>query len=173
MCDLPFVFFSDPELMPVLAGTLLAACYGCEQNKGVVQLELSMDMLLSLLRSCRNILPTVKSNSNPEILSIEDSSEANQQGSDFKSQGERSSRYNGRRVSGGKASALGNSLRVGKIRNQRDGKTTMKACEETNAGQNLPVLGTSIMLFCRFPSSFIDRAEQFFSARITNVGGEM
>ncbi|KAJ4713125.1 S phase cyclin A-associated in the endoplasmic reticulum [Melia azedarach] len=59
VCDLPFVFFSDPELMPVLAGTLVAACYGCEQNKAVVQQELSMDMLVSLLRSCRNVLPAV------------------------------------------------------------------------------------------------------------------
>ncbi|XVF50040.1 hypothetical protein PTKIN_Ptkin04bG0063100 [Pterospermum kingtungense] len=173
VCDLPFVFFSDPELMPVLAGTLLAACYGCEQNKDVVQQELSMDMLLSLLRSCRNILPTVRSNSNPEILSGEDLSECNQQGSELKrSQGDiplRSSRYNTRstRISGGKGSALGNTLRVGKMRNQRDCKSA-KTCEET-IRQNFPVLGTSIMLYCRLPSSFIDRAEQFFSAEITNV----
>ncbi|XP_022728436.1 uncharacterized protein LOC111283970 isoform X2 [Durio zibethinus] len=173
VCDLPFMFFSDPELMPVLAGTLLAACYGCEQNKGVVQQELSMDMLLSLLRSCRNILPTVRSNSNPEILLGEDLSDCNQQGSDFKRfQGDiplRSSRYNARstRISGGKGSGLGNSLRVGKTRNQRDCKSS-KTCEETIIRPNLPVLGTSIMLYCRFPSSFIDRAEQFFSAGITN-----
>ncbi|XWS60483.1 hypothetical protein CRYUN_Cryun07bG0039900 [Craigia yunnanensis] len=173
VCDLPFVFFSDPVLMPALAGTLLAACYGYEQNKGVVQQELSMDMLLSLLRSCRNIVPTVRSNSNPEILLGEDLSECNQQGSDFKrSQGDiplRFSRYNTRstRSTGGKGSALGNSLRVGKIRNQRDCKST-KTCEETIIRQNLPVLGTSIMLYCRFPISFIDRAEHFFSAEITN-----
>ncbi|OMO52999.1 hypothetical protein COLO4_36885 [Corchorus olitorius] len=175
VCDLPFVFFSDPELMPVLAGTLLAACYGCEQNKDVVQQELSMDMLLSLLRSGRNMLPTVRSNSSPEIFSGEDFSEGNQPGSDIKrSQGERSSRFHARstRVSGGKGSALGNNLRVGKMRSQRDSKSA-KASEETIPRQNFPVLGTSIMLFCRFPSSFIDRAEQFFSAGITNMGGEV
>ncbi|XVF08971.1 hypothetical protein REPUB_Repub07fG0050400 [Reevesia pubescens] len=175
VCDLPFMFFSDPELMPVLAGTLLAACYGCEQNKGVVQQELSMDMLLSLLRCCRNILPAIRSSSNTEILLGEDLSECKQQGSDFKrSQGDiplRSSRYNTRntRVSGGKSSALGNSLRVGKMRNQRDCKST-KICEEAIMRQNLPVMGTSIMLYCRFPSSIIDRAEQFFSDGITDMG---
>ncbi|GMI67380.1 hypothetical protein HRI_000407300 [Hibiscus trionum] len=179
VCDLPFMFFSDPELMPVLAGTLLAACYGCEQNKDVVQQELSMDMLLSLLRSCRNILPTARSsNSNPEILLADDSNESNQQGSDLKrSQGDtplRSSRYNTRntRVSGGKGSAVGNSLKFGKMRNQRDCRS-IKTCEETTIGHNtnnLPVLGTSLMLYSRFPSSFIDRAEQFFSAGISDDG---
>ncbi|KAK8493203.1 hypothetical protein V6N12_008703 [Hibiscus sabdariffa] len=179
VCDLPFVFFSDPELMPVLAGTLLAACYGCEQNKDVVQQELSMDMLLSLLRSCRNILPTVRSsNSNPEIPVADDSNECNQQGSDLKrSQGDiplRSCRYNTRntRVSGGKGSAAGNGLKFGKMRNQRDCRST-KTCEETTIGHNtnnLPVLGTSLMLYSRFPSSFIDRAEKFFSAGISDNG---
>ncbi|KAK8692969.1 hypothetical protein V6N13_070570 [Hibiscus sabdariffa] len=179
VCDLPFVFFSDPELMPVLAGTLLAACYGCEQNKDVVQQELSMDMLLSLLRSCRNILPTVRSsNSNPEIPLADDSNECNQQGSDLKrSQGDiplRSSRYNTRntRVSGGRGSAVVNGLKFSKMRNQRECRST-KTCEETTVGHNtnnLPVLGTSLMLYSRFPSSFIDRAEQFFSAGISDNG---
>lgn len=53
ICDLPFAFFSDPLLMPVLVGTLLAICYGSEQNRDVVREELSMDMLLSLLKSSR------------------------------------------------------------------------------------------------------------------------
>ncbi|KDO54573.1 hypothetical protein CISIN_1g0362002mg, partial [Citrus sinensis] len=89
VCDLPFVFFSDPGLMPILAGTLVAACYGCEQNKGVVQQELSMDMLLSLLKSCRNVLPVTQPNSTLENLSVDDSSECNQQSSESrKSQGD-------------------------------------------------------------------------------------
>ncbi|KAK0586124.1 hypothetical protein LWI29_001465 [Acer saccharum] len=117
ICDLPFVFFSDPELMPILAGTLVAACYACEQNKGVVQQELSMDMLLSLLRSCRNVLPAVRSNPTLENLTMDDSSESNQQGSELrKSQGD------------------------------------------------IPL---------RFPSNFIDKAEHFFSAEITNAGDEV
>ncbi|KAE8693946.1 Detected protein of unknown function [Hibiscus syriacus] len=178
VCDLPFVFFSDPELMPVLAGTLLAACYGCEQNKDVVQQELSMDMLLSLLRSCRNILPTVRSsNSNPEILLPDDPNECNHQGSDLRrSQGDvplRSGRYNTRntRISGGKGRSVGNGLKIGKMRNQRESRST-KICEETTIrhDNNLPVLGTSLMLYSRFSSSFINRAEQFFSAGISNEG---
>ncbi|GLU12453.1 hypothetical protein SLE2022_291330 [Rubroshorea leprosula] len=169
VCDLPFTFFSDPELMPVLAGTLLAACYGCGQNKAVVQQELSMDMLLSLLRSCRNVLPTIQSNSTLENLPAEDSNESNQQGSDSrKPQGDislRSGRYNARntRLSLGKGAGLGNSLRVGKNRSQRDIKPA-KNLEESVMKQNLPVSETSVMLHYRFPSSFIDRAEQFFSA---------
>ncbi|GMJ04940.1 hypothetical protein HRI_004163200 [Hibiscus trionum] len=178
VCDLPFVFFSDPELMPVLAGTLLAACYGCEQNKDVVQQELSMDMLLSLLRSCRNILPTVRSsNSNPEIPLADDPNECNQQGSDLRrSQGDiplRSGRYNTRntRISGGRGSTVGNGLKFGKMRNQRESRSA-KTCEETTIrhNNNLPVLGTSPMLYSRFPSSFINRAEQFFSAGVSDEG---
>lgn len=53
ICDLPFAFFSDPLLMPALVGTLLAVCYGSEQNRDVVREELSMEMLLSLLKSSR------------------------------------------------------------------------------------------------------------------------
>ncbi|XP_057869266.1 uncharacterized protein LOC131076214 isoform X1 [Cryptomeria japonica] len=56
ICDLPFAFFSDPQLTPVLVGTLLAVCYGCEQNRDVVQQELSMDMLLVLLKSSKQDL---------------------------------------------------------------------------------------------------------------------
>ncbi|KAH7436114.1 hypothetical protein KP509_05G003300 [Ceratopteris richardii] len=53
ICDLPFAFFSDPSLMPALVGTLLSVCYGSEQNRDVVREELSMEMLLSLLKSSR------------------------------------------------------------------------------------------------------------------------
>lgn len=166
---MPFVFFSDPELMPILASTLVAACYGCEQNKGVVQQELSMDMLLSLLKSCRNVLPVTQPNSTLENLSVDDSSECNQQSSESrKSQGDsslKSSRYNGKsaRLSLGKGSALGNSMRIGKMRNQRDSKGT-KTCEDMTPKRNPQTL----MLHSRFPSRFIDKAEQFFSAEITN-----
>ncbi|KAG0561411.1 hypothetical protein KC19_9G062600 [Ceratodon purpureus] len=50
MCDLPFAFFSDPKLTPILIGTLLSVCYGSERNRDVVQQELSMDMLLTFLK---------------------------------------------------------------------------------------------------------------------------
>jgi hypothetical protein len=52
VCDLPFAFFSDPELMPILAAALIAVCYGCDQNRSVAQQEISTDMLRSLLKSC-------------------------------------------------------------------------------------------------------------------------
>lgn len=153
VCDLPFVFFSDPELMPVLAGTLVAACYGCEQNKGVVQQEISTDMLLSLLRSCRNILPAVRSNSNLDTFPADDVPL-------------RSGRNNTKstKVILGKGGGSGNSMRIGKMRSHRESKVT-KSYEETALKHNLPVSETSsMMLHCRFPISFIDRAEDFFSS---------
>ncbi|GAV68281.1 hypothetical protein CFOL_v3_11784 [Cephalotus follicularis] len=178
VCDLPFMFFSDPQLMPVLAGTLVAASYGCEQNKDVVQQELSMDMLLSLLRSCRNVISTVRSNPTLQDLTIEEANESNQQGSELrKSQGDisvRSSRYGARnpRISLAKGAALGNSIRYGKIRNQRDGKPT-KSGEELALKNNLLASETSMMLHYRFPSDFIDRADQFFSAGSINMGNRV
>ncbi|PIA39481.1 hypothetical protein AQUCO_02600138v1 [Aquilegia coerulea] len=39
VCDFPFLF-RDPELMPILAGTLVSVYYGSEQNRDVVQQEL-------------------------------------------------------------------------------------------------------------------------------------
>lgn len=178
MCDLPFVFFSDPDLMPVLAGTLVAACYGSEQNKGVVQQEISIDMLLSLLRSCRNILPSVQSNSTLDNSRGDDSSEINLLGPECKKSLVESplrySRNNARsaRAYLGKAGSLVNCIRNGKMRNQRDGKT-MKASEEMALKQSLLASETNtVMLHSRFPSSFIDRAERFFSAGSRNVGDE-
>ncbi|KAF6997517.1 hypothetical protein CFC21_013731 [Triticum aestivum] len=51
--DLPFAFFSDPELMLILAAAPIAVCYGSDRNSSVVFEEISSDMLRSLLRSCR------------------------------------------------------------------------------------------------------------------------
>lgn len=167
ICDLPFVFFSDPELMPILASTLVAACYGCEQNKGVVQQELSMDMLLSLLKSCRNVLPVVQSSSTLENLVIDEGSEVIR-----KYHGDiplRTNRPRTTRVSVGKGGILGNSMRAGKARNLRDAKGN-KVSEDTNLKNN-PARSTetSLMLHCRFPSNFVDKAEQFFSADTANL----
>ncbi|XP_010663301.1 uncharacterized protein LOC100262175 isoform X2 [Vitis vinifera] len=180
VCDLPFVFFSDPELMPILAGTLVAACYGCEQNKGVVQQEVSMDMLLSLLRSCRNALPGVRSNSILDSTRMDDSSECNTVGPESRKLlmdvSLRPSRHNARSTRGilGKGVASGNSLRLGKMRNQRDSKG-LKTCEEMALKHNMqaPETPSALMLHFRFPSSFMDRAEQFFSAGTASVGDEV
>lgn len=53
MCDLPFAFFSDPKLTPILIGTLLSVCYGSERNRDVVQQEMSMDLLLGFLKTSK------------------------------------------------------------------------------------------------------------------------
>ncbi|KAM1186535.1 hypothetical protein FF1_015677 [Malus domestica] len=162
VCDLPFVFFSDPELMPILAGALVGACYGCEQNKGVVQQEISTDMLLSLLRSCRNVLPSVKSNSNL------DNSQAD--GVPLKSGRNNAKSTISTRLSSVKGGASGNSLRIGgKMKSHRESKAT-KSPGETAEKDNLPVSDTSsVMLHSRFPISFIDRAEDFFSTGTPGV----
>lgn len=155
VCDLPFVFFSDPELMPILAGTLVAACFGCEQNKGVVQQELSTDMLISLLRSCRNGSPN-----NPPT---ESHSECNQLGSESRKllvQGEmplRSSRYNGKStlISSGKGgSASGISFRTTKMRNQKDSRA-LKLSEEMSVkkSQSPSETSSTSMLHSRFSGS--------------------
>jgi hypothetical protein len=64
MCDLPFAFFSDPKLTPVLIVTLLAVCYGSERNRDVVQQELSMDMLLTFLKRSREKITQVTESEN-------------------------------------------------------------------------------------------------------------
>ena len=70
--------------MPILAVTLVAVCYGCEQNKFVVQQELSVDMLLSLLRSCRNAAPATQLNSTLDNSTTDESGECNQLGTEIK-----------------------------------------------------------------------------------------
>ncbi|XP_057995374.1 uncharacterized protein LOC110656896 [Hevea brasiliensis] len=173
--DLPFVFFSDPELMSVLGGMLVAACYGCEQNRSVVLQELSMDMILSLLTSCKSVSQAVGANQTMENLPIKDSGESNRQNSELKkSHGDipsRSNRYNTKstRVSLGKATVLGNGVKSGKMRSHRDSKAT-KIGEEMALKHSPLAPETSLMLHSRFPSSFLDRVEQFFSAGIASMG---
>lgn len=141
--------------MPILASTLVAACYGGEQNKGVVQQEISTDMLLSLLRSCRNIPAEFSDNPlNGELKKVQVDLPL------------KASRHNFRnaRLSLGKSGALGNSTRNGKCRNQRDGKAT-KSNDDMGPKPNMPASETSsMMLHCRLSLSFIDKAEHFFSS---------
>lgn len=149
--------------MPHLAATLIAACYGCEQNKLVVQQELNVDMLLSLLRSCKNASSTSQFNSASDSSPADESNEQNQVGSEFKKPHidvpMKQSRANGKgaRNSLGKSGAMGNGIKVSKMRTQKDSKV-MKNNEEY-----LPE-ASSLMLHCRFPNSFVDKAEQFFTA---------
>ncbi|KAL9266891.1 S phase cyclin A-associated protein in the endoplasmic reticulum-like protein [Drosera capensis] len=172
ICDLPFVFFSDPELMPILGGAIIAACYGCEQNKVVVQQELSTEMLLSLVKSCRNrSSPAIRSLSPPFLRQRDDSVDGTLSISEpRKPQAEASSkggRANGRasRASLLKPAALGNSRRVGKLRNLTESRLT-RSNGEVNLKQKETSVGAAaaspMMLHSRFPGSFIERAEQFF-----------
>ncbi|KAK9158020.1 hypothetical protein Scep_004594 [Stephania cephalantha] len=169
VCDLPFAFFSDPELMPTLAATLVAACYGCEQNRVVVQLEISTEMLLSLLASCRKGLSAVGSNSpQQEDTAICNLLECNLSGLDpRKSQADmsvRCSRSNLRsaRPSITKLGPNGSSSRGSKLRNHKDGKTTKTSEIKNDLIGSGP--SSTIMLHNRFSSSFVDKAENFFSA---------
>ncbi|XP_071715472.1 uncharacterized protein [Rutidosis leptorrhynchoides] len=152
VCDLPFVFFSDPDLMPVLAGTLVAACFGSEQNKAVVQQELSIEMLVSLLKSCKNVSLT---SSSP----VEEPAESTQSGPESKKlHGDSSLQRSNRRISRVQSARNGNNNRNVKIRNQKEGsKTTIRVCESNSESCS------NLMLYSRFPPSFIDRAESFFS----------
>jgi hypothetical protein len=57
LCELPFPYFSDTSLQPLLFGTLLSACYGSDRNRDVVERELSADMLLGFLQSSAAEIP--------------------------------------------------------------------------------------------------------------------
>ncbi|KAF9593065.1 hypothetical protein IFM89_020072 [Coptis chinensis] len=180
VCDLPFVFFSDTELMPILAGTLVSACYGCEQNKGVVQQELSTEMLLSLVGSCRSgSLATIAPADNTMTSDLCEGSQLSNEPRKFQVEVPvRSGRCipKSTRLSLVKGGASGSNARVTKVRNQRDVKVTCatKTSEQWLLKHNLPAAEASstFMLHSRFPVSFVDRAEEFFSAGVSHISEE-
>ncbi|KAJ3697937.1 hypothetical protein LUZ61_001642 [Rhynchospora tenuis] len=165
VCDLPFVFFTDPELAPVLAGTLVAACFGCDQNRGVVQQELSTEMLLTVLKSCKQGLID-----SPPFSSwtMNQSSDAGQMVLEVKPSPPvevpiiRQSRRTSRPVTA--KVGISASIRLGRGKVQRDGRVT-RACDEWALKHAFPASGPSVsfMLHRRFPTSFLDKAEEFFS----------
>lgn len=174
VCDLPFVFFSDPELTPILAGTLIAACYGCDQNRGVVQQELSIDMLLSLLKSCRQGLLSLHTDSSPPDNSVpNDISDVNSQlVLEAKKPYQvdlsiRSNRRNNRVLGRGGASSGG--TKGVKVKSQRDNNRGSKTCDEWAQKHSLPAseASSTFMLHRRLPGSFLDKAEEFFSAAVS------
>ncbi|KAL2935370.1 S phase cyclin A-associated protein in the endoplasmic reticulum [Bienertia sinuspersici] len=177
VCDLPFAFFSDPDLMPTLAGTLVAVCFGCEQNKDVVQQELSTEMIVSLVKSWRSSLPSVRSKSptdNPSTEEVTESSMSNLESKklqgDVSAKSTRSITRNSRlSLSKGGVSASSNG-KMGKIRNPKDSKTS-KVYEDTSSKIRSAVseAPATLPLYCRFPPSFIDRAEQFFCKEKSRV----
>ncbi|XP_049934610.1 uncharacterized protein LOC116257263 isoform X3 [Nymphaea colorata] len=165
VCDLPFVFFSDPDLTPVLAGTLVAACYGCEQNRGVVQQELSMDMLLSVLKSCRQgSLNSRLDHASLENSSMDDTSNANRPAlesrrlqADILVKPSRSNQKYSRVVlgKGGFSGGNGRTSKAKPTGNQKD----------LRGGKGVEA-SALFLLHNRFPSSFLDKAEEFFSSAL-------
>lgn len=139
--------------------------------------ELSVDMLLSVLKSCRNVTVSDTARSNTLIDNLQnDSAEHNQIGLESRrSQAEKSMRSTRGSARSLRASLVkgtsggGNGVRVGKKRRDRAAKS----------GEGPPSEGTAItgasshMLLCRLPDSFISKAEKFFleeaSSGITEV----
>ncbi|KAJ4762897.1 S phase cyclin A-associated protein in the endoplasmic reticulum [Rhynchospora pubera] len=165
VCDLPFVLFTDPELAPVLAGTLVAACFGSDQNRGVVQQELSTEMLLTVLKSCKQGLL----DSQPFSSStMNQPSDAGQMVLEVKPPPSaevpliRQSRRTFRPVTG--KGGIPASIRLGRGKVQRVGRVT-RACDEWALKHAFPASGPSVsfMLHRRFPTAFLDKAEEFFS----------
>lgn len=163
VCDLPFVFFTDPELTPVLAGTLVAACFGCDQNRGVVQQELSTEMLLTVLKSCKQGLLD-----SPPLYSstMNHPNDASQIMLEVKPSAEvpiiRQSRRATRPLMGKVGSSA--SIRHSRSKVQKDGRVT-RACDEWALKHAFPASEPSVsfMLHRRFPIAFLDKAEDFFS----------
>lgn len=158
VCDLPFVFFSDPELMPILAAALIAVCYGCDQNLSVVQQEISTDMLRCLLKSCQ----TSGSNS-PDSIAVDGSGNNSTESIlDIRnSQGDiptRSSRKIGRPVIG---KGVSGGIRFNRNKVQKDGRGT-RAIDDGPLKQRAQEAASNFMLHRKIPASFLDRAEEFF-----------
>lgn len=160
MCDLPFVFFSDPELMPILAAALIAACYGCDQNRSVLQQEISTDMLRSLLKSCQTSGMTALdsiavdgsgNNSSDNMQSLLDTRN---------SQGDipiRSTRKIGRPVVG---KSVSGGIRFNRNKVQKDGRG--RGVDDGALKPRAGEASSNFMLHKKIPASFLDRAEEFF-----------
>ncbi|EPS65205.1 hypothetical protein M569_09575, partial [Genlisea aurea] len=158
VCDLPFGFFTNPQLMPVLASTLVAASYGCEQNKAVILQELSLDMLVQSLRTCKT-------------TALEDSTETETMnqiiGSDAKSPP--AVNNNNRKSSSSSArvfpSRSGNSS-VRTTKQRRETKfSVVGKCNDPEIGR-FENYSPKMLHFIRFPVGFIDKVEQFFASEI-------
>ncbi|TVU38092.1 hypothetical protein EJB05_11443 [Eragrostis curvula] len=166
VCDLPFVFFSDPELMPILAAALIAVCYGCDQNRSVVQQEISTDMLRSLLKSCRTSGLTPSDSIGADGAGTYNLSDNTQMSLDIRNaQGEipiRSNRKGGRAVVGKGVSGV---IRSSRSKVQKDVRGT-RAIDDGPLKQRAGEASSTFMLHRKIPASFLDRAEDFFCSEI-------
>lgn len=163
VCDLPFVFFSDPELMPILAAALIAVCYGCDQNRSVVLQEVSSDMLCSLLRSCRSSGQTASDCIATGCSGANNSSDNSTQISlDFRNSladiSVRSSRKNVRPVLG---KGISGPIKLNRNKNQKDARGT-RTDEDGPLKQRAGEASSAFMLHRKIPAYFLDRAEEFF-----------
>ncbi|PKA59874.1 hypothetical protein AXF42_Ash015932 [Apostasia shenzhenica] len=159
VCDLPFVFFSDPELTPILAGTFVSACYGSEQNRGVVQQELSMDMLLTLLKSSKSSPDNITANSPVDAVSLPLESQKSQLDNSSKS-----NYKNLRNLSSAKGRRWTN--RISRARVQREVRGAKPYCDDKSfkLNQQASESPPTFMLHKRFPPNVWDKAEDFFAA---------
>lgn len=172
VCDLPFVFFSDPELMPVLAGTMVAACFGCEQNKDVIQQELSTDMLLALLKACRSSLPSANSFTVPNNPSLDEAGESKNLQVDVPLKSNRNSQRSARVLSQ-KGSPLPSS-RTARIRTLRENKVVKPSeGKSLKSNSSVPESAAAWMLHSRLSTDVLDKAEEFFAAVTCNEDGEL
>jgi hypothetical protein len=166
VCDLPFAFFSDPELMPILAAALVAVCYGCEQNRSVVQQEISTDMLRSLLKSCHMSGLTRSDAIGVDGAGTNNSSDNTQASLDIRNAlGDipiRLNRKGGRAVVG---KGVSGGIRSSRTKVQKDGRGT-RAIDDGPLKQRAGESSSIFMLHRKIPASFLDRAEDFFCSEI-------
>ena len=131
--------------------------------------ELSVDMLLSLLKSCRqgllaahsDILPQDNSLASDQCEGTQAAQEARKPQADIPLKPNR----RGTRVALGKGSVSGSNMKASKTKVQRDNRGT-KTCDEWAFKHSLPSSETShtFMLHQRFPTTFLDKAEEFFTS---------
>lgn len=146
----------------------MAGCYGCEQNRGIVLQELSTDMLLSLLKSCKQALLSVQPDSVQSNISMtSDATDSNQMVSDARKP---QSEIHARSIRKNTRASLGKGLsssttKINKTKIQRDCRGT-RTFDEWVFKHNLSSTeaSSSFMLHWRFPISFLDKAEEFFLA---------
>ncbi|KAL7867931.1 hypothetical protein SRHO_G00093150 [Serrasalmus rhombeus] len=55
LCQLPFQYFSHPRLIKVLFPSLISACYNNQQNKVILQQEMSCVLLATFIQDCASI----------------------------------------------------------------------------------------------------------------------
>lgn len=163
VCDLPFAFFSDPELMPILTTALIAVCYGCDQNRSVVLQEISSDMIDTLLRSCRaSVLATSDS------VAV-DGSGANNSGdsthilpdirNSLSDMSIRSSRKGARPVLG---KGISGAIKLNRNKNQKDGRGVRAGDDGGPLKQRAGEASSAFMLHRKIPAFFFEKAEEFF-----------